>query len=710
MSKLRVVYPKIASTTITNISALSRLACVSVFSLLSVSIFADESRDPITIENITIIGTQDSGEVSVGRNSLSAEEQARSIQIFDSALVQALKPNDIQDVLTLSSNVVFTGNADGRENTFAIRGFNNAPVLRDGFRINSFGGITDPEVFNLERTEILKGPDSIVFGEANPGGIINLVTKRPKASNHTIVSVEAGSNPSFSPRFDLNRAHGELSYRIVGLYDFDEGFTDHEKDPERMSLAPSLRWQPSEGSVLTYIGEYVEEDRPADFGTAIDRNGDLAASISQVTNHPTDKLDRKFYMTGLDFEQRLSGNVTTEVRLRHFDTDYEFSILWLPVGFDPDTNNLTRVAASQAQETEEWAAQFNLFADFNIANMDNRLIAGIDYRDTDSSGGGVFNPMLASVIDFSDPDFSEQPLVLEGNEDILFPYGFGDESSRVALFVQNHTDINERLLLSLGIRYDDVRTDNLVFGSTDTVLNETDDTIYQAAVRYRLNDAVSLFAGFSESFTPATARDRDQNLLKPESGQGFELGVKGEIIDGRLGYTAAIFDITKNNVALPDPEVPLASVASGQQEAKGIDIDLYGQITDRIEINASLGYVDGEDENGQLLPFSTDITSALFVTYTSEKNWDASFGWRYTDDRLAIADENFDGVFDDQVFLDPQLIFNAAVGYERGAWRAQLNFDNLTDERYAETASGLGRGVTAGSPFEALLTITYTQE
>lgn len=175
---------------------------------------------------IIVTGSQSEGEVSVGRNALNKEELPRSIQIYDAELIQELNPPALEDLVTLSANVTFDGNNDGREVRFAVRGFDNAPILRDGFRVNTFGGVSNPELWNLERVEVLKGPDSIVYGEASPGGIINLRTKRPMDDNIVRLAMEFGTNLSASPRFDINLASdsGVVSGRLVGLYEIDEGF------------------------------------------------------------------------------------------------------------------------------------------------------------------------------------------------------------------------------------------------------------------------------------------------------------------------------------------------------------------------------------------------------------------------------------------------------------------------------------------------------
>ncbi|MEM8547509.1 MAG: TonB-dependent siderophore receptor [Pseudomonadota bacterium] len=651
-----------------------------------------------SVEEIIVYGTQDSGLASVGRNALTASEQARSVQIFDDDLLQAFKPERLEDVLTLSSNVVFFGNNDGRETAFVVRGFQSAPILRDGFRITSFGGVTDPEIFNLDRVEVLKGPDSIVYGEANPGGIINLVTKRPVKDNFTVLSMEVGTDSQYSPRVDWNRTLGDdLGVRVVGMYETDDTFRDYENPIERRSLQPSLRWQPRDGTVITYVGEYVDEDRHADFGTAMSPEGELTAPRSQVNNHPADTFDRHFYMTGIDFEQALSDRMTVEARLRHFDAEYEYSVLWLPFTYDPATSQYTRAAASQGQDTEEWAAQLNLFGEFELGSMLNRFTLGVDYRDTDSAGGGVFGFFIQSTIDWNDPDYSEQPLSGEG----LPPYGFSDTSERYGVFLQNHTNITEKLLLSLGVRYDNVETVPDGGGPT----NKTDETIFQIGAKYDFNEAIGVYANFSESFTPQTSRDINQQLLEPEVGEGYEIGIKGALFNNRLTYTLAAFDITKNNVAVPDLNDPsgFASIADGEQTSEGIELDIAGQIGDRFSITAGVGFTNTENEDGEDILGAADFSGSFFASYQFTPNWSASLGLEHVGDRLVVYD--FGG---QPIFLDPHNIVNAAVQYDNGPWRAQVNFSNLLDEEYIDAAwGGLGRSVHPGAPNQTLLTVTY---
>ncbi len=648
---------------------------------------AQGSGDQQTIEELVIVGTQDSGVVSVGRNSLDASEQSRSIQIFEEDFLQLLKPANIEDVLILSSNVVFSGTSDGRENSFSVRGFDSAPILRDGFRVTSFGGITDPEIFNLERAEVLKGPDSIVYGEANPGGIINLVTKRPLTQDLTVFSLEVGENPSYSPRFDINRAMGNVAFRVVGLYDYNEDFRDYDEANKRTSLVPSLRWEPRDGTVVTFLGEYVDEDNQADFGTAVDNDAELTADVSQVINHPVDRLERQFFMTGIDVEHALNERFTLEARVRHFDTRYEYSTLLLPLDYDPQTNTVFRVGAQQEQDTEEWAAQVNLFGEFHLGEMRNRFTLGADWRDTDQVGATLFDPTTPYFLDWANPDYSQLPPTPDQLPQ--FP-PFATDAKRMGLFLQNHLNVTENFMVSLGIRRD------------DTEANDDDyaETIMQAGVIYHFNEDVAVFANYSESFNPQSSRDRFNELLDPEIGEGIEIGVKGRLLGGRLSYTAAFFDITKENVAITDPDFPFASIAAEEQMAQGFEIDLVGRVTDKLSLVGSIGMVDTEDENDENISNSADFTSTLFATYRFNERWDASLGYEHVGERKTGTLE-----------IDPHTVVNVALGFTEGPWRAQLNISNLLDEEYLDSTFGsLGRGNHPGAPIQTLLTVTYTGE
>ena len=469
----------------------------------------EQARDDGTV--IIVTGAQSEGEVSVGRNSLAKEEQPRSIQIYDAELVQQLKPQALEDLVTLSANVTFDGNNDGREVRFNIRGFENASILRDGFRVNSFGGVSNPELWNLERVEVLKGPDSIVYGEASPGGIVNLRTKRPQRDNFVRLALEAGSDPSFSPRFDINLASdsGMFSGRLVGLYEYDEGFRNFENPIETWSVSPSFRIDPAPGTVVTFIGEATVEDGQADFGIVLDEDGGLAVPRDFVIGHPQDRNKREFYMGGVDIEQRLLQGLTAEARVRYFDSSYQYNSLLLPNRYNPGDNTVLRVPAVQGNDGDELAAQFNLFGEFDLGGIRNRFTAGIDYRDSFTQTITRFDPSQRFFLDLDDPDYSILPP--DGSTLPAFP-GVPQEQERLGAFLQYYVNPTDRLLISAGVRYDTVES---IDPDSGDILVDTDNTSLQAGARYEFSDAFSVFASYSESFAPSSSLDQFNELLPP---------------------------------------------------------------------------------------------------------------------------------------------------------------------------------------------------
>ena len=675
---------------------------------------AAERSGTARMETVEVFANRVVNDTSIGRNLLDVREMGRSIQIIDNSLIETVKPVAIEDILAFSSNISYLGDNDGRENSFVMRGFQSVPVLRDGFRVETFGGISDPELYNINRIEVLKGPDSILYGEANPGGLINMRMKRPLAEDHYEFSLDIGDNPSISPRFDLGGGLGSgtgLRYRLIGLYQHNDGWRDYDNGNERFFIAPSLSWAITDRTLLTVLAEFTEDDFPADFGTAIDADGNLTAPRGQVNNHPQDTIERHARTVGADLAHQFSSQWQAEVRVRYFETGYDYSALFLPFGLDLASFQYLRVPAQQAQDNEEIAAQFNMNGDFMVGGMRNRTSAGVDYRASTVENATRFNPGSAAFLEWRNPDYSEAP---PPAADIPLAPGFysNEDITRVGVFLQNHLNLTEQLMLSAGVRYDDVERDPLQGSSTSS--QGYDNTSFQAGLRYDVMETTSLFANYSESFSPNFALDKNSQVLPPETGAGYEVGLKGYLFDERLGYTLAWFDIEKSNVAVTDQSAqptdpnPLGQIAQGKQTSEGFEVDLTGELTEAWSVLASVGYTDTEDETGISIVGAADVTASLWTSYRTNIGLRIGGGFEYVGERLVTGDLDADGNTPDSVWLDSHLLLNAFVGYARGRWHYQVNVSNLTDKKYVDAAwGGLSRSVHAGADRQVLLSIKY---
>jgi iron complex outermembrane receptor protein len=380
-----------------------------------------------------------------------------------------------------------------------------------------------------------------------------------------------------------------------------------------------------------------------------------------------------------------------------------------------------RVPAQQEQDNEEHAFQLNLTGDFGIGGMRNRLFVGVDYRDTSTAGQTRFDPTTPYFLDWRNPDYSQLPPPLES---IPVAEGFYavDDIERIGLYLQNHLSLTENTVVSLGARRDEVDRDPRP-GSSSTA-QDISQTSFQGGVIHALNDAVSVFASYSESFTPNYELDRFGDVLEPTTGDGWEVGLKGDLFDGRLGFSTAYFDITEQNVATPDPNAgpsdpnPFGSIATGEQRGRGFEIDFSGLLANGIEVFGAYGYTDSEitrsnnGDQGLAVVGAPDHTASLWGSYRLAGNLltglDVSLGVQYVGERLAVGDPNFDGDTSDAVFVDDYVLLNAAFGYQLGKWEFALNVNNLTDEEYVDAAwGGLARSVHAGAPREVVGTVIY---
>ena len=319
---------------------------------------------------------------------------------------------------------------------------------------------------------------------------------------------------------------------------------------------------------------------------------------------------------------------------------------------------------------------------------------GVDLSRADAkeSAGALFEP--ASTIDIfdSDPDYFAIPT--PDREELSPIEDFDRTTDRLGIYLQDQIDLLDNLILAAGVRYDVVDldlTDNLTGEET----NQNDDAVTpNVGIVYQPIEPISLYANYSQSFVPNTENtDADGQPLEPETGEGFDVGIKGEIIKNRLSATLGYFNITKQNVAVNDPSDPVGSalIATGEQQSEGFDIDLSGQIIPGWNIIASYAYIDGEvteDNDPELLGsrFSgiPEHSASLWTTYELQsKNLQGlgfGAGFNFVGERQGEIPNSFE--------VDSYFLVNAAVFYRRDNWQARLNFDNLFDIDYIESVAG----------------------
>ncbi|MBD2555035.1 TonB-dependent siderophore receptor [Limnothrix sp. FACHB-708] len=629
-----------------------------------------------------------------------------SVQVIPQAVLRDQQVISIEDALTNVSGVSYAGSNSGREATVSIRGFGNqypatVSVLRDGYRLyGSFQAI--PEVANLEQIEVLKGPASILYGQIEPGGIINLVSKQPLAEPFYEVELQGGSNELVRPRIDFGgplTADGSLRYRLNSVYQHQAPFRDFETDTNRFSIAPALAWKISDQTDLSLNLEYIHQKGPSDFGLSRFEDGVAPVDRKLIITDPEDSITTDYFSTGYQFEHRFSDNWKIRNGFRYISYDYDYSVVALPL--TANGPRVTRFYADQDGEDKSYTLQTSLVGNFKTGSIAHQATIGLDLNRSESRIATVFDRSKPSIINIFDRDYDA---VVRPDRSSLPP--FNDDlttANRLGFYLQDQINLTENLIVVAGLRYDTIgiETEDQL-GRREGNNTELNSWTPRLGILYRPIPELSLFANYSQSFRPTTSTGADGSILKPEEGEGFEVGVKTELFDRRLLATLTYFDITKQNVPVTDPDNLLFSVSSGEQRNRGLEFDLIGELLPGWKILGSYAYIDSEvteDTNesliGNRLYGIPEHKATLWTTYEiqsgSLKGLGFGVGFEYASDRYGNLANDYK--------IGDYFIGNAAIFYQRDNYRFALNFRNFTDETYIKSTVGSNTGLEVGTPF-----------
>ncbi|MEM1254638.1 MAG: TonB-dependent receptor [Cyanobacteria bacterium P01_H01_bin.21] len=645
-------------------------------------------------------------------------ENPQSIQVIPRQIL------DDQQVLELDEALrniggASVGSTEGRGFQVNLRGFEGVPVLRDGFRLYSPNGNGDaagqnfPEIANIERIEVLRGPASALFGQIDPGGAVNVVTKKPLETPFAEVALQVGSDGLLRPRVDVSGPLNEsedLLYRLNAVYLSEDGFRDFDQEIERFFVSPSLTWKISDRTDLNLQLEYLDDRRPLDTGLVAFGDGLTDIPQDRVLGELDDEISSDYFSVGYTLEHRFSDNWQLRNAFRYIRNDDDIrAALSFPFigGLDETTGTLNRVFGEQKVSNTTYALQTNTVGEFSTGPIDHRLLLGLDLARYELKSESFTDFSLRIPINIFDPVYGAVARP-ERSDEILSGDSIDTDSLRI--YVQDQMQITDDLSLVAGISYETTeQTTTDLIDETESELNEDAFTPLIGLV-YQPLENLSLYANYSQSFLPNSAVTISGNSLEPEEGEGFEVGVKTELLDQRLLATLAYFNLTKQNVATADPTNPRFSVATGEQQSEGIELDIIGEILPGWNIIGSYAYIDAkvtEDnrvEPGNRLPGVPEHSASIWSTYKIQSGDLAGLGFglgfNWVNERQGDLDNSFG--------LDSYFLTNAAISYERENWQFALNFKNLFDVDYITGAPRTRtRGIEPGKPFTVVGSFSY---
>ncbi|MEO1349769.1 MAG: TonB-dependent siderophore receptor [Cyanobacteria bacterium J06635_15] len=645
---------------------------------------------------ITVTGEQDDDDYLVPnastatRTDTSILDTPASIQVIPQQVLEDQQVIRLEDALSNLSGVTFAGTFAGLDVDFNIRGFDDAPIFRDGFRQFGFGNDGIPELANLERIEVLRGPASILYGEVQPGGVINLVTKQPLAEPFYRAQLQAGNRGLISPSIDISgplTSDSRLRYRLNALYRNEESFRDFDQDIERVFAAPILSWQISDRTDLTLQLEYSDYEGPFEVGLPAFEDGIVDVPFSRISGELDDFVEIESLNIGYNLEHRFSDTWRLRNAFRFTRRDI-LDVGAIPIFFDESTDVLSRGLSRQVRDPQDFGLQTNVVGEFSTGSIDHTFLFGVDLNRSEERDTAQFSDFADfQPLNIFDPVYG----TFDGVDLETLPI-FRDEAlerDRLGIYLQDQINIFDNLILLAGIRYDTVEQTTIsfpdAFDPTTSEIKQNDDAwIPRVGIVYQPIPNVSLYGSYSQSFTPSFATTSSGEPLEPERGEGFELGIKTELLDGNLLATLAYFDITKQNVATSDPIDPFASVATGEQRSRGIELDVTGEILPGWNILASYAYIDAEvtDDNdipvGNRLINAPEHSASLWTTYEIQQGdlegLGFGIGFNFVGERAGDLANSFE--------VDDYFLTNAGIFYRRDNWRFALNARNIFDVDY----------------------------
>ncbi|WP_171974799.1 TonB-dependent siderophore receptor [Leptolyngbya sp. 'hensonii'] len=668
-----------------------------------------------TDQEIVVTGSRPAGynvpNASVGTGTdTPVLETPFSVQVVPKEVLQDQQVIRLEDALTNISSISSAGNNGGREAAFSIRGFGNqfagsVPTLRDGYRLyGNFQGIS--ELANVDRVEVLKGPASILYGEIEPGGVINLTSKKPLAQPLYEAELQVGSRRLIRPRIDLTgplTPDGRLLYRLNALYQTDRTFRNFITDTNRYAIAPALQWKVDDRTDLSLNLEYLNQTGPADFGISRFGNGVAPVSREFVINNPDDSITTNYLSTGYNLEYRFNEEWKLRNSFRYVSYDYNYSVVALPLVVQNST--ILRFFADQDGQDRSYSFFTSVVGKFSTGSIRHTLTAGVDLNWSESSILTLFgNP---APLDIFNPNYDLFPkpnradLVLFGNTLTT--------ANRLGFYLQDQVYLLESLILVAGFRYDTIssKTSNVATAFTPGgMTQQTDDALTpRVGLLYRPVPELALFANYSQSFKPSTATTATGGILKPERGEGFEVGVKTELLNQKLLATLTYFDITKKNVGVADPNNPLFSIAVGEQNSRGVELDISGELLPGWKVITSYAYIDARVTNdtdttliGNQLFGIPHNKASLWTTYEIQQGDLQGLGFGIG---LEYADSRF-GDLANSFRVGSYFIGNAGIFYRRDNYRIALNIRNFSNASYIRALTGNDGGIEPGEPLTVI--------
>lgn len=641
---------------------------------------------------------------SGSKTDTSLRETPQAVSVVTREEIEARAAGKVSEALRYTPGALAEANGnDIRYDWLWVRGYNTyGTVWLDGLVLpGDPSGYAVPSInpYALERVEVIKGPASVLYGQTLPGGLVNLVGKRPQATAHNEVEISTSSWGGVQTSIDSTgplTKEGDWSYRVAGQWRDMGTQTDEECDRQIM-LAPSLTWSPDAQTELTVYG-YYQRDNPKNFsprfypatGTLIENPyGQIPTSLNMGDyKSNASEFNRTFFALGYEFSHQFSETWTFRQNLRYSQSDQDmFLVLTNPAfAYSSAGTTINRVVGASDDGLSAIDIDNQLEARFGTGALDHTMLFGFEYVHSRSdrkfanratSSQDYLNPVYGGTYDF--PAWSTS--YLSGQE-------------QIGVYVQDQARY-DRWLATLGLRYDhsDITTTNRL---TDVAVNNREGAVSaRLGLSYLFDNGLTPYASYSTSFLPTLGADVNGDPYEAQKARQFEVGVKYEPADARGMIGLSLFDLTLENALTPvysSTGSTLGNVQTGKQRIRGVEIEGKYELTPEIDLLASYAYSSSKvletniaAQRGREMLRVPEHQAGLWAQY--RPRWIEGLG--VSAGVRATSSYQTDTTYLDRLRIPGRALVDIGAEYDFGALnkdfegtKLRVNVSNLFDEVY----------------------------
>lgn len=654
------------------------------------------------------------------RGDIPAQSLPQSITVIDKSLLQDNALSRFQDALDFSASISRQNNGGGLWDSFSLRGFPGNENMPSGYLINGFNGgrgfSGHRDLSNVEYVEILKGPGSALYGRSEPGGTINVVTRKPQKQQEGYLQLSTG-------RFDQHRVEADYSngisdtiaVRINGAVQDYGSFRDHVTSKKQV-FTPSVRIDLNEQSSLLYEFEFLKQEQLFDRGIVV-LNGDFnTVPRSRYLGEPNDG-PTEIEATGhqLSYETNLSDDWSflaglgyRDSSLNGFSSDAELAAARQSL-FD-DGQSLTRQRRYRDYQAEDTSVRFELSGHLNTAGIVHHLLLGADAYDYDlyTLLSRFRGPKGTYALDIFNPVYggtATDPAPLYENNESQQAWG---------IYLQDQMDLSQNWKLLLGLRFDSYQQEIQELLKATRSDKKGSQLSPRVGLVYEVNPQLSFYSSYSEGFLPLSGTDYAGNSFDPEQSDSFEVGAK--FVAAGITGTVALFDAKKSNILTSDPVNVGFSATLGEATSRGIELDLQGQLTDQLSAQLSYAFLNTQTANDMInLEWGVNVpagsrlvnipkhnASLMLTQVLALGSVESRLGLRVNHVAKRLGDS-----VDNSYMLPSHTLFGLSWAADLDQnWKAQLNLDNLFDKFYIHNSYS-ALWTVPGEPRSYKVSLTY---